>query len=57
MLEVKNLVKRYGSKYAVNDITHYFNTYLPVKTTDITPAHIEQYLNWERARRQPNYTG
>ena len=44
-------------KYAVNDITYYFNTYLPVKTVDITPAHIEQYLNWERARRQPNYTG
>lgn len=44
-------------KYAVNDITYYFDTYLPVKTVDITPAHIEQYLNWERARRQPDYTG
>ena len=44
-------------KYAVNDITYYFDTYLSVKTVDTTPAHIEQYLNWERARRQPNYTG
>ena len=44
-------------KYAVNDITYYFDTYLSVKTVDTTPAHIEQYLKWERARRQPNYTG
>ena len=46
-----------GYQRSVKDITLYFNTYLPVKTVQLTSAHVEKYLAWERARRQPDYTG
>lgn len=42
---------------SVKDITLYFDTYLPVKTVQLTSAHVEKYLAWERTRRQPDYTG
>lgn len=40
----------------VRDITLYFNAN-PVRTSDLTPTQIEKYLDWERERRQPNYSG
>lgn len=43
--------------YIVRDITLYFTDISPVRTVDLTSAHVESYLNWERMRRQPGYTG
>lgn len=40
----------------VRDITLYFGAH-PTCTVDLTSAHIESYLDWERQRRQPWYTG
>lgn len=42
---------------SVKDISIYFMHYLPVKTVELTSAQVEKYLAWERARRQPFYTG
>lgn len=43
--------------YIVRDITLYFTEVFPVRTVDLTPSHVESYLDWERMRRQPEYTG
>lgn len=43
--------------YIVRDITLYFTEVLPLHTAELTPTHVESYLNWERMRRQPGYTG
>lgn len=43
--------------YNVRDIVLYFGTYLPVQTAELTSKQVEAYLDWERKRRQPNYTG
>ena len=40
----------------VRDITLYFTEH-PVRTTDLTSSQVEAYLDWERQRRQPNYSG
>ena len=46
-----------GYRYAANDVMLYFRDVCPVKTTDLTSSMVEQYQNWEHARRQPGYTG
>lgn len=43
--------------YIVRDITLYFTEVCPVRTVELSSAHVESYLNWERMRRQPGYTG
>lgn len=40
----------------VRDITLYFSKN-PVLTKDLTPSQVEAYLDWERQRRQPYYSG
>lgn len=46
------------SSYAtcVRDITLYFAEH-PVRTVDLTPTQVEAYLDWERQRRQPTFSG
>lgn len=41
----------------VKDIILYFDSFLPVKTAQLTSIQVEQYLAWERMRRQPEYSG
>lgn len=43
--------------YNVRDIILYFKNFAPVKTADLTSSQVEAYLDWERSRRQPDYTG
>jgi len=42
--------------HSVRDITTYFSSN-PVRTIDLTVKQVEAYLNWERKRRQANYSG
>ena len=46
-----------GYQYYANDVILYFREICPVKTIDLTSSMVEQYQNWERARRRPEYTG
>jgi len=46
-----------GYQYCVNDILLYFGNLHPTKTAELTPTQVEEYLNWERARRSPTYDG
>lgn len=46
-----------GYQYYANDVILYFREICPVKTIDLTSIMVEQYQNWERARRRPDYTG
>ena len=46
-----------GYQYCANDVILYFREICPVKTIDLTSIMVEQYQNWERARRRPDYTG
>lgn len=46
-----------GYQYYANDVMLYFREICPVKTIDLTSNMVEQYQNWERARRQPGYIG
>lgn len=41
---------------SVRDITLYFSCH-PVPTAELTAKQVEAYLDWERQRRQPHYTG
>ena len=43
--------------YNVRDIVLYFETYMPVRTAELTSSQVESYLNWERNRRQSDYIG
>lgn len=40
----------------VRDISIYFSNN-PVRTAELTPKQVESYLDWERQRRQMNYSG
>ena len=42
--------------HSVRDITTYFSSN-PVRTAELTAKQVEAYLNWERQRRQANYSG
>lgn len=42
-----------GYQYYANDVMLFFREICPVKTVDLTSSMVEQYQNWERARRQP----
>ena len=42
--------------HSVRDITTYFSIN-PVHTAELTAKQVEAYLNWERQRRQANYSG
>lgn len=46
-----------GYQQIVRDIVLYFTKICPTRTADLTSELIERYLNWERMRRQPGYTG
>lgn len=46
-----------GYQYYANDVMLYFREICPIKTVDLTSSMVEQYQNWERARRQTDYTG
>lgn len=46
-----------GYQHAGNDIITYFSEICPIRTTELTSAMIEDYLAWERRRRQPDYEG
>lgn len=41
----------------VRDICIYFGEVKPIKTMDMTSVDVEDYLAWERRRRQPGYSG
>lgn len=43
--------------YMVRDICLYFGTVKPIKTAEMTSVDVEDYLAWERRRRQPGYDG
>lgn len=43
--------------YIVQDICLYFGKIKPIKTVDMTSVDVEDYLAWERRRRQPGYDG
>lgn len=42
---------------AANDIITYFTSFYPVKTDELTTLMIEDYIAWERTRRQSGYDG
>lgn len=42
--------------HCVRDITTYFSIN-PIRTAELTAKHVESYLDWERQRRQLNYSG
>lgn len=46
-----------GYAYIVRDICIYFEEVKPIKTVDMTSVDVEDYLAWERRRRQPGYDG
>lgn len=46
-----------GYQYYANDVMLFFREICPVRTVDLTSSMVEQYQNWERARRQTGYTG
>lgn len=43
-----------GYCYAANDVLEYFSAYANLCTEKITASIIEDYMNWERNRRNPN---
>jgi len=46
-----------GYQYYANDVITYFSEICPVHTMELTSKMVEDYQTWERARRNPNYTG
>lgn len=46
-----------GYQYCVNDIVLYFSEVNPVRLIDMTATTVEDYLAWERLRRQKDYDG
>lgn len=46
-----------GYQHIVNDICLYFEEFNPVRTADLTASMVEDYLSWERMRRDPHYEG
>jgi integrase len=46
-----------GYQNAANDVMLYFGEVSPVRTVDLTSAMVEQYIAWERMRRQSDYEG
>lgn len=46
-----------GYQYYANDVITYFTEICPIRTVDLTSKMVEEYQNWERHRRTPNYTG
>jgi integrase len=46
-----------GYAKAANDVMLYFGEVSPVRTVDLTSAMVEQYIAWERMRRQSDYEG
>lgn len=43
-----------GYRYAASDVIDYFSTHANLHTGEITTAIIEDYINWERNRRNPS---
>ncbi|MGM9607425.1 MAG: tyrosine-type recombinase/integrase [Oscillospiraceae bacterium] len=46
-----------GYQYIVNDIVFYFSEINPIRAVDLTSSMVENYLTWERQRRQVDYEG
>lgn len=46
-----------GYQYIINDIVCYFSEVKPICTVELTSAIVEDYLTWERQRRQKDYKG